>query len=69
MTRKLAKTLSMPGDDIDLGEPIRVYRVNSLVVVVMRTWLVKELRADVAVFELMGNTYIKPRKEDTSIHL
>ena len=58
LTRKLAKALSMPGDDIDPGKPMHVYGVDSLVAVEMRNWLAKELRADVAVFELMGNTSI-----------
>ncbi|KAF2676018.1 hypothetical protein K458DRAFT_447715 [Lentithecium fluviatile CBS 122367] len=58
LTRKLAKALSMPGDDIDPAKPMHVYGVDSLVAVEMRNWLAKELRADVAVFELMGNTSI-----------
>ncbi|KAF1961734.1 KR-domain-containing protein [Byssothecium circinans] len=58
LTRKLAKALSMPGDDIDPAKPMHVYGVDSLVAVEMRNWLAKELRADVVVFELMGNTSI-----------
>ncbi|KAF1828904.1 reducing type I polyketide synthase [Decorospora gaudefroyi] len=58
LTRKLAKALSMPVDDIDAAKPMHVYGVDSLVAVEMRNWLAKALKADVAVFELMGNTSI-----------
>lgn len=48
----------MPVDDIESDKPMHVYGVDSLVAVEMRNWLSKELRAEVAVFELMGNTSI-----------
>ncbi|KAK3687885.1 hypothetical protein B0T22DRAFT_439466 [Podospora appendiculata] len=58
LSYKLAKTLSIPRDEIDPQKPMHSYGVDSLVAVEMRNWLAKELKADVAVFELMSNTSI-----------
>lgn len=58
LMRKLAKALSMPGDNIAPSKPIHVYGVNSLVAVEMGTWLAKELLADVTVFEFTENISI-----------
>ncbi|KAK3324470.1 fatty acid synthase S-acetyltransferase [Cercophora scortea] len=58
LTYKLAKSLSIPREEIDPQKPMHSYGVDSLVAVEMRNWLAKELRADVAVFELMSNASI-----------
>ena len=58
LMRKLAKALSMPGDDVAPSKPIHVYGANSLVAVEMRTWLAKEPLTDVTVFEFMENISI-----------
>jgi hypothetical protein len=49
ITRKLANSLSMPGDDINPTKPTHVYGVDPLVAVEIWNWIAKELRADVAV--------------------
>ena len=36
-----------------------MYRVDSLVAAELRTWLLKELGADVAVFDIKGETTIR----------
>lgn len=58
LTRKLAKTLSMPPKDIDIGRPLHAYRVDSLLAVELRNWFAKEMSADVAIFNIMGGSSI-----------
>lgn len=51
---KLSKIMGMPQDDIDLQHGVESYGVDSLVAVELLNWLAKELRAEVAVFEILG---------------
>ncbi|KAF2093095.1 fatty acid synthase S-acetyltransferase [Rhizodiscina lignyota] len=51
---KLCKALSIDVNDVDGSKPLHAYGVDSLVAVELRSWLLKELGADVAVFDLMG---------------
>lgn len=50
---KLIKALNITADDIDPGKPLHDMGVDSLVSVELRTWILKQLDADVAVFDLM----------------
>ena len=54
LVSKLARTLSISTEDIDLSKPMHRYGVDSLVAVEIRNWFVKEVGADVAVFEILS---------------
>jgi hypothetical protein len=51
---KLAKILSRSPDEIDISRPMHAYGVDSLVAVELRNWFLKTLKADVAIFEILG---------------
>ena len=51
---KLARTVSIPVEDIDLNKPMHRYGIDSLVAVEIRNWFAKEVGADIAVFEILG---------------
>lgn len=52
---KLATTLAMPKENIDINRPMHTYGVDSLTAVEIRTWLRRVVGAEVAVFEILGN--------------
>ncbi|RHZ54154.1 type I polyketide synthase [Aspergillus thermomutatus] len=55
---KLSKMLSLPLAEIDVDKPIHQYGVDSLAAVELRNWFSKELRADVAIFDILGGANI-----------
>jgi hypothetical protein len=55
---KLSKALAIPTKDIDITKPLHAYGVDSLLAVELRNWFAKEVRADVAVFDIMGGSSI-----------
>lgn len=55
LVKKVARTLGMPQEDIDASKPMHLYGVDSLVAVEVRNWFLKEMKADVAVFDIMGS--------------
>ncbi|KAI9832015.1 MAG: hypothetical protein M1819_004559 [Sarea resinae] len=52
---KMSKMLVIPLEDLHASEPMSAYGVDSLVAVELRNWLFREVKADVPVFELLGN--------------
>jgi hypothetical protein len=54
LTQKLSKALAIPPADIDTSKPLHLYGVDSLLAVELRSWFAKELKSDVAIFEIMG---------------
>ena len=50
----LSKALSIPLGDIDTPRPLYSYGVDSLLAIELRSWFAKELKVNVAVFEIMG---------------
>ena len=58
LATKLAQTLSMSRDEVDMAAPIHSFGVDSLVAVEIRNWLSKELRADVAIFDILEATSV-----------
>jgi acyl transferase domain-containing protein/D-arabinose 1-dehydrogenase-like Zn-dependent alcohol dehydrogenase/NAD(P)-dependent dehydrogenase (short-subunit alcohol dehydrogenase family) len=54
LIRKLAKTNSSLQGEVDVFKPLVAYGVDSLLAVELRSWLVKEFGADVALFEIQG---------------
>ena len=59
IAEKLCKELSIPESDIDASRPLHNYSVDSLVTVEWRTWFMKEIGANVAVFDIMGRGSIR----------
>ncbi|GIC84422.1 type I polyketide synthase [Aspergillus udagawae] len=55
---KLSKMLSLPLAEIDVEKPIHQYGVDSLAAVELRNWFSRELRADVAIFDILGGANI-----------
>ncbi|KAF7179631.1 hypothetical protein CNMCM7691_008680 [Aspergillus felis] len=58
MKTKLSRMLSISADELDLGKPIHQYGVDSLTAVELRNWFAREMRADVAIFDILGGTSI-----------
>ncbi|KAI0119053.1 hypothetical protein F4814DRAFT_458445 [Daldinia grandis] len=58
IARKLAKALTMDPDDIKVEKSLSDYGVDSLMAVELRNWINNDLRANVAVFEIMGGKRI-----------
>jgi hypothetical protein len=56
---KLSKVLGIDVKSIDATQALHVYGVDSLVAVELRAWLLKELAAEVAVFDIIGEGSIK----------
>lgn len=54
LAKRLGKILSIPVETFDLDRPIHTYGLDSLVAVELRNWFAKTLKADVAVFEIVG---------------
>ncbi len=58
LLEKLASTLSMPLEDIDAGQPMHVFGVDSLVAVEIRNWLSTNFGSKVSVFEMLGKASV-----------
>ena len=56
LVAKLSQVLGVPAEDIDRQTPIRTNGLNSLAAVEMKTWFDRKIGAEVAVFEILGNT-------------
>lgn len=56
LTAKLARAMRMSVGDIELSKPITEYGMDSLVAVEVRTWVMKELKSDLSVFDMMSNS-------------
>lgn len=50
---KLVKALNISADEVDPNKPLHGMGVDSLVAVELRTWILRQFNADVAVFDLM----------------
>lgn len=55
---RLAKSLMISMNEIDVNRPVSSYGVDSLVAAEMRNWCFKDLKADISVFELLGGSSI-----------
>ena len=58
ITRKLARTLGTAVEDIDTARPMHYYGVDSLVAVELRNWFVRDMGADLAIFDILGGASI-----------
>lgn len=54
--QKLAKSLAVMQDrnSVDYHKPLQMYGIDSLLAIELRNWIVKEFKADIAVFEIQG---------------
>jgi len=55
LKRKLARAMMMDEVDLDPENPANAYGIDSLVAVEIRSWVFKELRSEVSVFEILSN--------------
>lgn len=55
---KLAKSMMIQMQEIDVSRPVSSYGVDSLVATEVRNWCFKELKADVSIFELLSGVSI-----------
>jgi acyl carrier protein len=56
---KVAKTLAIDPEDIDIDKPLQSYGADSLVAMELRNWCKRALGVTIQVFALMGNTSIE----------
>ena len=56
LAEKTSRILAIAAEDIDTSKPLNAYGVDSLVAVEIRNWVLKELGADIAIFDILGNT-------------
>ncbi|KAM7211167.1 putative polyketide synthase [Rhypophila decipiens] len=54
LAQKMATTLAVSRDELDIQTPVHRYGVDSLVAVELRSWLAREVRCDVAVMDFLG---------------
>ncbi len=55
LVQKLAKSLMVSAEDIEVSRPISRYGVDSLLAVEIRSWLFTEVQADISIFDLLSN--------------
>ena len=62
---KLAKSMLISKEDMHVDKPMRLYGVGSLVVIELRNWFAQYLKADITVFDLIGeSTFLVGRPEE-----
>ncbi|OTA97786.1 hypothetical protein M434DRAFT_26522 [Hypoxylon sp. CO27-5] len=54
LATKLSAIFSMPLESFDLNQPLHTYGVDSLIAVELRNWFIKNLKVDLAIFEILG---------------
>lgn len=58
LSAKLSRILSIDKSEMDVALPLHQYGVDSLVAVELRSWVSKQLQAEVAVFDIMGSATV-----------
>ncbi|KAK7733693.1 putative PKS/NRPS-like protein biosynthetic cluster [Cytospora paraplurivora] len=59
IAQKLVNALNISAGDVDPNKPLHGMGVDSLVAVELRTWILKHLDADIAVFDLMETSSMR----------
>jgi len=59
LIKKLSSILSTEVESFESHKPIHAYGIDSLVAVEIRNWISKKMRADVTIFDIMGNLPLK----------
>ena len=52
---KLSNSLSIPKEDVDAEKAIYTFGIDSLVALEVRYWFMKEMKANIAIFDIMQN--------------
>ena len=52
---RVSKILHIAEEDIDTSRPVHSYGIDSLVAVEIRNWILKEVQADVSLFEILSS--------------
>lgn len=55
MKQKLCKILGVEAEDRTINDRMDSFGVDSLIALEVRNWLAKEMRADLAVYEILGD--------------
>ncbi|KAI1392973.1 uncharacterized protein F4822DRAFT_441708 [Hypoxylon trugodes] len=58
LTQKLARSMEISPDDVELNKPLSSYGVDSLMALELRNWIGRDFQASVAVFDIMGTVPI-----------
>ncbi|KAI0844177.1 hypothetical protein F5Y00DRAFT_274402 [Daldinia vernicosa] len=58
LSKRLARSLAVPVEDIDVNRPPHAFGVDSLVAVELLHWFATELRSDIPVVQILGNLTI-----------
>lgn len=56
---RLSSTIAVPVEDIREDKAMHNYGIDSLVAIEVRNWFAKKVCADIAVFDILGNSSIK----------
>ena len=56
---KIRQVLGLPEPDLDSSRPMHTYGIDSLVAIDLKSWLAREIGADIEVFVLLGNMSLK----------
>jgi hypothetical protein len=56
LVKKISLAISKPMENIDTSRPLYEYGVDSLLALELRNWFLRELKADIAVFDIIGST-------------
>ncbi|KAI6355517.1 hypothetical protein MCOR25_008163 [Pyricularia grisea] len=64
LTHKVAQSLKVANDEIDPGKSLPSYGINSLVAIEIRNWVFKEIKANVAIFNLIAPVPLSKLVED-----
>ena len=58
LVNRVSKSLDVDTTQIDTQKPLHTYGIDSLAAVELRTWLKRDVGAEVAVFEILGNSSV-----------
>ncbi|KAI4168739.1 MAG: hypothetical protein LQ343_006175 [Gyalolechia ehrenbergii] len=59
LSKKLSAMMDLDIQNIDISQPLHRFGVDSLAAIEIRTWLARAIRADLAIFDIIGNTSIE----------
>ncbi|TLS24973.1 hypothetical protein PpBr36_06863 [Pyricularia pennisetigena] len=69
LTHKVAQSLKVAADEIDPNKSLPSYGINSLVAIEIRNWIFKEIKANVAIFNLIAPVPLTKLVEDITNEL
>ncbi|KAH8841236.1 hypothetical protein MCOR27_004598 [Pyricularia oryzae] len=69
LTHKVAQSLKVSADEIDPGKSLPSYGINSLVAIEIRNWIFKEIKANVAIFNIIAPVPLSKLVEDIATGL